>query len=66
MPHVRFLWRRVTPGELGLELTTALAVSAVGIFVYVLYLVELGGSLSPNAARQGETLDLWTDSSTRC
>ena len=47
MPQVRFLWRRVTPGELGLELTTALAVGAVGIFVYVLYLVELSGSLSP-------------------
>jgi membrane protein DedA with SNARE-associated domain/membrane-associated phospholipid phosphatase len=44
-PHVRFLWNRVTPGELGLELTTALAVAGVGIFVYVVYLVELSGGL---------------------
>jgi membrane protein DedA with SNARE-associated domain/membrane-associated phospholipid phosphatase len=47
-PQVRFLWERVTPGELGLELTTALAVAGVGIFVYVLYLVELSsGDLGP-------------------
>ena len=47
-PEVRFLWERVTPGELGLELTTALAVAGVGIFVYVLYLVELSsGDLGP-------------------
>jgi membrane protein DedA with SNARE-associated domain len=44
-PQVRFLWNRVTPGELGLELTTALAVAGVGIFVYVLYLVELSGGV---------------------
>jgi membrane protein DedA with SNARE-associated domain/membrane-associated phospholipid phosphatase len=45
-PQVRFLWNRVTPGELGLELTTAMAVAGVGIFVYVLYLVELSGGVS--------------------
>jgi membrane protein DedA with SNARE-associated domain/membrane-associated phospholipid phosphatase len=47
MPQLRFVWNRVTPGELGLELTTALAVGGVGIFVYVLYLVELSQSLRP-------------------
>ena len=47
MPQVRFLWNRVTPGDLGLELTTALAVGGVGIFVYVLYLAELAESLRP-------------------
>jgi len=46
-PELRFLWNRITPGELGLELTTALAVGSVGIFVYVLYLVVLGDSLRP-------------------
>jgi membrane protein DedA with SNARE-associated domain/membrane-associated phospholipid phosphatase len=40
-PDVRFLWQRVTPGELGLELTTALAVAGVGLFVYVMYLVQI-------------------------
>jgi membrane protein DedA with SNARE-associated domain/membrane-associated phospholipid phosphatase len=46
-PHVRFLWNRVTPGELGLELTTAVAVAGVGIYVFVLYLVVLSGDLGP-------------------
>lgn len=30
----RFLWSRITPGELGLELTTLLAVALVGSFVF--------------------------------
>lgn len=30
----RFAWRRVTPGELGLELTTLAAIAAVGAFAY--------------------------------
>jgi membrane protein DedA with SNARE-associated domain/membrane-associated phospholipid phosphatase len=46
-PHVRFLWNRVTPGELGLQLTTAVAVAGVGIFVYVLYVVVLSDDLGP-------------------
>jgi membrane protein DedA with SNARE-associated domain/membrane-associated phospholipid phosphatase len=56
-PHVRFLWNRVTPGELGLELTTAVAVAGVGIFVFVLYLVVLSDSLAPTPL-DTETLDL--------
>jgi membrane protein DedA with SNARE-associated domain/membrane-associated phospholipid phosphatase len=56
-PEVRFLWDRVTPGELGLQLTTALAVGGVGIFVYVLYLVELSGNLGPTPF-DTELLDL--------
>jgi undecaprenyl-diphosphatase len=32
---LRFVWNRLTPGELGLELTTLLAVAAVGAFVFV-------------------------------
>jgi membrane protein DedA with SNARE-associated domain/membrane-associated phospholipid phosphatase len=46
-PYVRFLFDRITPGELGLELTTLLAVSGVGIFFFVLYAVELSGDLAP-------------------
>jgi membrane protein DedA with SNARE-associated domain/membrane-associated phospholipid phosphatase len=57
MPQVRFLWGRVTPGDLGLELTTALAVAGVGIFVFVLYLVELSHSLAPTPL-DTELLDL--------
>jgi undecaprenyl-diphosphatase len=34
-PQARFAWSRVTPGDLGLELTALLAAAAVGIFVVV-------------------------------
>ena len=34
-PEVRFLWRRVTPGGLGLEFTTLMAVLAVALFAVV-------------------------------
>jgi undecaprenyl-diphosphatase len=35
-PPLRFVWARVTPGELGIELTTLLTVAALGIYVVVL------------------------------
>jgi undecaprenyl-diphosphatase len=35
----RFVWDRLTPGQLGLELTTLLAVAAVGSFVFFGYLL---------------------------
>jgi undecaprenyl-diphosphatase len=34
-PQARFLWNRITPGGLGLELTALLAVLAVSVFVLV-------------------------------
>jgi membrane protein DedA with SNARE-associated domain/membrane-associated phospholipid phosphatase len=34
--QARFLWNRLTPGELGLELTTVLAVAGAGAYVFVL------------------------------
>jgi membrane protein DedA with SNARE-associated domain/membrane-associated phospholipid phosphatase len=37
----RFVWDRVTPGDLGLELTTLLAVASVGSFVFVWDLVGI-------------------------
>jgi len=36
-----FVWERLTPGELGLELTTLLAIAAVGSFVFFGYLIVL-------------------------
>ena len=56
-PELRFLWNRVTPGELGLELSTAVAVAGVGIFVFVLYIVELSSDLGPTPL-DTELLDL--------
>jgi membrane protein DedA with SNARE-associated domain/membrane-associated phospholipid phosphatase len=34
-PQVRFVWERITPGELGLELTTAIATAGVGLYIFV-------------------------------
>jgi membrane protein DedA with SNARE-associated domain/membrane-associated phospholipid phosphatase len=42
-PHARFLWDRITPGGLGLELTTTLAIGGVGLYVFTLYVVVLSG-----------------------
>jgi undecaprenyl-diphosphatase len=41
----RFAWNRLTPGELGLELTTLLAMAAVGSFVFFgyLFVIQEGG-----------------------
>jgi undecaprenyl-diphosphatase len=47
-PQLRFLWGRITPGDLGIELTTTLAVASVGGFVFGAYADEL-------AARPGLT-----------
>jgi undecaprenyl-diphosphatase len=47
MPYVRFLFERVSPGTLGLELTTVVAIAGVGIFVFVVYLTELARDLGP-------------------
>ena len=56
-PKLRFLWGRLTPGGLGLELTTALAVGAVGLYVFVLYVVVLSGDLNATPLDR-ELLDL--------
>ena len=36
-PQIRFLWHRLTPGNLGIEFTSALAVAVGGAYVFVLY-----------------------------
>jgi undecaprenyl-diphosphatase len=40
-PRVRFVWHRLTPGELGLDLTTAIAIAGVGLYVFVAYTVAI-------------------------
>ena len=47
--QARFLWNRLTPGELGLELTTTLAVAGAGAYVFVLLTSVL--SADPTATR---------------
>jgi membrane protein DedA with SNARE-associated domain/membrane-associated phospholipid phosphatase len=56
-PAVRFFWERLTPGGLGLEFTTALAVVAVGVYVFVLYTVTLSGDPGPTTV-DSHSLDL--------
>jgi undecaprenyl-diphosphatase len=56
-PQVRFLGNRVTPGELGLELTTTLAVAGVGLYVFAVYAVTLAGDVATTPADR-ELLDL--------
>ena len=59
-PRVRFVFERLTPGHLGLELTTALAVAGVGFYVFVLYAVIL--SDDPGATHgDRELLDVADD-----
>jgi undecaprenyl-diphosphatase len=38
-PRVRFLIERLTPGALGLEFTTALAVTGVGLYAFIAYAI---------------------------
>jgi membrane protein DedA with SNARE-associated domain/membrane-associated phospholipid phosphatase len=57
VPKLRFLWERLTPGGLGLELTTAVAAGAVGLYVFGLYAVILSGDLNATPLDR-ELLDL--------
>ena len=63
-PQLRFLWKRLTPGELGIELTTTLAVASVGGFVFYAYADELARrpGLTPADREIGElAVDLRND-----
>ena len=57
MPYLRFAFDRISPGGLGLELTTLAAIAGVGIFVFVAYLVEVNGDPGPTPL-DAELLDL--------
>ena len=46
-PQARFLWNRLTPGELGLELTAILAVLSVALFIVVGYAETVTGDPGP-------------------
>jgi membrane protein DedA with SNARE-associated domain/membrane-associated phospholipid phosphatase len=46
-PQFAFLWRRLTPGGLGLEFTTLLAALSVGLFVLIAYWAVIAGDPGP-------------------
>jgi undecaprenyl-diphosphatase len=50
MPQVRFIWQRLTPGGLGIEFTTSIAVASVGLYVYIAYLAHLVDNPGPTPA----------------
>ena len=52
----RFVWDRVTPGDLGLELTTIAAVAAVGAYVFVAHIVKLDAGDTPVGDSQALTM----------
>ena len=56
-PEVRFLFDRITPGGLGLELTTTLAVAGVGFYVFTVYAITLSADPGTTPADR-ELLDL--------
>lgn len=51
-PQARFLWRRLTPGNLGLEFTSAMAVLAVALFIVVGYGLIVGDDPGPTPGDQ--------------
>jgi membrane protein DedA with SNARE-associated domain/membrane-associated phospholipid phosphatase len=46
-PPARFLWARLTPGGLGLEFTTLLAILAVSLYVVIAYTVVISSDPGP-------------------
>lgn len=46
-PQARFLWNRLTPGDLGLELTAPAAALAVASFIFVAYALIVGDDPGP-------------------
>jgi membrane protein DedA with SNARE-associated domain/membrane-associated phospholipid phosphatase len=48
-PQARFVWNRVTPGELGLQFTALMAALAVATYVLVAYAVTVSGDPGPTA-----------------
>jgi membrane protein DedA with SNARE-associated domain/membrane-associated phospholipid phosphatase len=56
-PQVRFVWNRLTPGGLGLEFTTLMAVLAVALFVLIGFAVVLSEDPGPTPG-DAEALDV--------
>ena len=49
-PQARFLWDRLTPGNLGIELTAPLAALAVGSFIFISYAIVVSDMPGPTGA----------------
>jgi undecaprenyl-diphosphatase len=60
LPQIRFTWRRITPGNLGLEFTTLMAVLAVALFVLVGYAMVLSQDPGPTPG-DSQAIDIVND-----
>ena len=56
LPQIRFFWRRMTPGNLGLEVTSLLAILSVSLFVLIGYALIVTGDAGPTPG-DGEAID---------
>jgi undecaprenyl-diphosphatase len=59
-PRLRFVWERLTPGGLGIEFTTVLAVAAVGLYTFIALAVSLADHPRPTVSDKA-FLDLADD-----
>ena len=59
VPPLRFFWQRLTPGGLGIEFTTCVAVAAVGWYAFIAYGVYVADHPGPTPA--DETFLRWAD-----
>jgi undecaprenyl-diphosphatase len=57
LPQLRFAWRRLTPGGLGLELTSLLATLAVSSFVFIGFALIVSGDAGPTSG-DAEAIDV--------
>ena len=44
-PQIRFLWNRLTPGQLGLEFTTTMAVAVGAAYTFIFFATELSSNV---------------------
>ena len=59
-PQLVFLWQRLTPGGLGLELTSLLAALSVGLFVLIAYWTTVAGDPGPTPGDE-TAIDVFND-----
>ena len=57
LPELRFFWRRITPGGLGLELTSLLAALAVALIVFIGYALIVTDNAGPTPG-DAEAVDI--------
>jgi undecaprenyl-diphosphatase len=60
LPWIRFTWKRITPGNLGLEFTTLMAVLAVALFIVVGFAIAVSNDPGPTPG-DSQAIDIVND-----